>query len=102
MAKKDISDLASYRSINAILSKNGFTCVRHSTHTINYVAHGMSGFWKNNETGNLVYVSTDFMSDSWGNTLVRSASHDKDFVGGHNNWTHNKAELLEIAKSVTK
>jgi hypothetical protein len=85
-----------------VLGKNGFTCVKHYAHKINGQKHGFSGFWKNNETGYFVYVSTDFMPDSYGNTLVRCAKDENDFCGGQNNWTHNKAELLQIAKAVTQ
>ena len=48
--KKDIKNYASYASINCVLGKNGFTCVKQYPHKINGQRHGFSGFWKNNET----------------------------------------------------
>lgn len=49
-----------------------------------------SGFAKNNATGKLVYFSTSDVrgNDGWlTNSLIRTATDDRDYRGGNNNWT---------------
>ena len=52
--------------------------------------YDLSGFIRHNNTGNLVYFSISDVrwSDDWFNSvLIRTAEHDRDFRGGHNNFT---------------
>lgn len=52
----------------------------------------MSGFIKNMETEKIVYISTGDVRDGGHNTwykniLIRTAEHEKDYMGGSNRWT---------------
>lgn len=51
----------------------------------------VSGFLKNKETGEFVYFSTSdvrhFNNEWFDHILVRTAKHEKDYTGGHNNYT---------------
>lgn len=59
--------------------------------TLNGDNHGCFGFITDNETGKVVYISTDFADgngffDDNKPILYRTAQHDKDYTGGFNNY----------------
>ena len=63
----------------------------------------VSMFFKNIETNKLVYISCSdirFWPDEWfNNLLIRTATHNKDYTGGSNNYTSlpllkDKADIL--------
>ncbi len=57
-----------------------------------------SAFLKNIKTGKLVYVSCSdvrYFPDEWyNNLLIRTASHEKDYTGGSNNYV----KFIELKK----
>lgn len=100
-----ISDYASFRSINSILS-NKFVALKHSNHKVGSFdssrKSGFSGFWKNPETEKIIYISTDMIPDRYGNVLIRTAKSDKDYTGGHNEYVSTKEDLIDMAVRLTK
>jgi len=74
-----------FRSYVKKLTKDNFEIINFS------VGHfDVSGFLKNKENNKLVYFSVSdvrFFPNEWYNhVLVRTAKHDKDYIGGSNNY----------------
>ena len=63
--------------------------VKLSNIRINGQLRGCSGFITNNDTQKIVYINTESACETspfGGKILYRTASHDRDFTGGQNQW----------------
>ena len=95
-----IKRYASFVTVNNILKKYGFMAVKHSNHNINGRKQGFSGFFQSPDTGKLCYISTDIMCSA-DTVLIRSATSEHDYTGGHNCYCSDETELVALAKEVT-
>ena len=93
---------SSFRSVNSILSKAGFTAGRHHTGWNSYAQtkDGVSGFWTHRDTGRIVYVCTDCLAFGGNTAYLRLADSEKDYTGHRNHHVSTKSGLAETALSI--
>ena len=95
-----IKNYASYRSVNAHVD-DIFENVWHHNVKINGRAQGFTACYRNKATGNLCYICTDMIPESYGNMLIRSMAHEKDYTGGHNEYAKTWYDMKSIMQLVT-
>ena len=95
---------ASFRTVNAVLSKAGFTAGRHWTgwNSCTQSKDGVSGFWTHRDTGRIVYVCTDCLSFAGTTAYLRLALSDHDYTGCLNHHVSTKSGLAETAVSIVR
>lgn len=96
--KNDLPPRASYRTVNTILSKNGFTPVSHHTGWNSELQRNDAtcGFWKHT-SGKYVYVCTDCLPIGGSTAYLRLADSPKDSTGHRNHWVGARDGLLREA-----
>lgn len=96
--KNDLPPRASFRTVNTILSKHGFTPVSHHTGWNSELQKNdaTSGFWRHS-SGKIVYVCTDCLPIGGNTAYLRLADSEKDYRGHRNHVVSTKEELLQEA-----
>lgn len=102
--KDSLPPRASFRVVNSILSKGGFTPMKHLTGWNSELRRNdaVCGFWKHEETGSIVYVCTDCLPLGGATAYLRRVDSDSDYTGYRNHHVSTKAELLEEAVSAAR
>lgn len=92
----------SFRQINCLIDKDKFEHISHHNAKINGKPHGCSAFYRNKSTGNFVYILTDMIPCLEGVCLIRAALHEKDYVGGVNNYARDEFTFSKLMTGCTE